>query len=69
VAAVIPAQIVDRPADLAILVLDTSTESIVARIVVDQVGQAGGIAVTRDGKHVYVGVDGKVVVLDTASTR
>jgi YVTN family beta-propeller protein len=58
----------DIPADLVVLVLDTATETVVARITVDHAGEPGGIAVTRDGKHVYVGCVGKVVVLDTASS-
>jgi YVTN family beta-propeller protein len=61
-----------RPANLVILVFDTVTKTVLARKKVDHVGKARGIAVSRDGKHVYVGCDecaGKLFVLDTDSNN
>jgi YVTN family beta-propeller protein len=54
------------PANLVILVFDTVTKTVVARKKVDHVGECRAIAVSRDGKHVYVGCNGpKLFVLDT----
>jgi YVTN family beta-propeller protein len=54
---------------LRVLVLETATESVVASIDAENVGNGSGIAVSPNGERVYIGCKTAVLVLDTTLNK
>jgi len=60
----------DRPDTLRIMVLTTATETVApSSIDVDQSGDAGGLAVSANGRFVYFACASAVMVLDTTLNK
>jgi YVTN family beta-propeller protein len=52
------------PNNLVVLIFDTATQTVTGRIDQSHSGSAGGMAVSQDGKHLYVGCEGKLFDID-----